>query len=66
MDEILPKHIFDAAQNLLTVSGSVAVVSVANPYFLVPVVILVLLFCLIRKVYLKTSQNLKRLEGIGE
>lgn len=66
MDEILPKHIFDASQNLLTIIGSVAVVAIANPYFLVPVVILVILYCFIQKVYLKTSQNLKRLEGIGK
>lgn len=63
---MLPKSILDASQNILSVLGSVIVAAVVNPYFLLPVVILLILFILIRKVYLKTSKNLKRLEGIGE
>lgn len=66
VDEMLPKSILDASQNILSVLGSVIVAAVVNPYFLLPVVILLILFILIRKVYLKTSKNLKRLEGIGE
>lgn len=66
VDEMLPKNIGDASQNMLTILGSIIVVAVVNPYFLVPVFILITLFILIRKAYLKTSKELIRLEGIGE
>lgn len=66
MDEFLPKAILDAMQNILSMLGSVVVVAVLNPYILFPIGVLSVLFILLQKVYLKTSKNIKRLEGIGE
>lgn len=66
VDEQLPKSILDAAQNMLSMFGLIIVTTVVNPYFLIPVLILGILFIYIQRVYLKTSKNVKRLEGVGE
>lgn len=65
-DEFLPKAMLDATQVILSMVGSIIVAATVNPYFLIPVVVLGILFIFIRKIYLKTSKNIKRLEGIGE
>lgn len=65
MDEFLPKAILDATQVILNMVGSVVVAATVNPYFLVPVAVMGVLFIFIRKVYLKTAMNVKRLEGMG-
>lgn len=66
MDEFLPKAILDATQVILSMVGSVVVAATVNPYFLIPVAVMSVLFIFVRKVYLKTAKNIKRLEGIGE
>ncbi|KAL0104958.1 hypothetical protein PUN28_016534 [Cardiocondyla obscurior] len=65
IDELLPKAILDSGQMYMLVFGSLIVTCVVNPIFLVPVVSIVGIFYWIRKVYLKTSKNIKRLEGIS-
>lgn len=65
VDENLPKSLLDAIQNILTIFGAVVVAAVVNPYFLIPVFVLTILFTFVRKVYLKTSKDVKRLDGIG-
>lgn len=64
VDELLPKAIMDASQIVLLMVGSLLVAVSVNMYFLIPIVIMGLLFWFVRKVYLKTSKNVKRLEGI--
>ncbi|XP_018045577.1 PREDICTED: multidrug resistance-associated protein 4-like [Atta colombica] len=64
IDELLPKAILDAGQMNMLMFGSLVMTCVVNPIFLVPVVIIGGIFYWIRKVYLKTSKNIKRLEGI--
>lgn len=66
MDEFLPKAILDATQVILSMVGSVVVAATVNPYFLIPVAVMSILFVLVRKVYLKTAKNIKRLEGMGK
>lgn len=66
IDEQLPKCILDATQNVLSMLGSIVLSIAVNPYLIVPVLLLSILFMLTQKVYLKTSKNLKRLEGIGK
>lgn len=56
----------DALQNVLSMLGLVTVTAVVNPYFLIPTLFLGSLFVFIQKIYLKTSNNVKRLEGVGE
>jgi ABC-type multidrug transport system fused ATPase/permease subunit len=64
IDELLPKAIMDASQIILMMAGSLVVAVSVNLYFLIPIVVMGSLFWFIRKIYLKTSKNVKRLEGI--
>lgn len=63
IDEWLPKCILDASQVLLTTIGAVVVTSVINPMVLIPLAFFFVLFIMIQRYYLKTSKNIKRLEG---
>lgn len=65
-DEFLPKAILDASQIILNMVGTIVVAGTVNPYFLIPVFVLGIFFGLIRKVFLKTAKNIKRLEGVSE
>ncbi|XP_018346781.1 PREDICTED: multidrug resistance-associated protein 4-like [Trachymyrmex septentrionalis] len=65
IDELLPKAILDAGQMNMLMFGSLIMTCVVNPIFLVPIVIISGIFYWIRKVYLKTSKNVKRLDGIS-
>lgn len=65
-DELLPKALLDAGQIILNMLGAIIVTSSVQPLFLIPVLLLGVLFMIIRKIYLKTSKNIKRLEGISK
>ncbi|KAF5275659.1 hypothetical protein FQA39_LY06771 [Lamprigera yunnana] len=64
IDELLPKVILDAGQIILMTFGSLILVTVINPYFLIPTGIIGCFFILCRMVFLRSSKNIKRLEGI--
>ncbi|XP_062563100.1 probable multidrug resistance-associated protein lethal(2)03659 [Armigeres subalbatus] len=64
MDELLPKSIMDASQSVLTIIGAMLVILIVQPFFLIPILILLMLLLYTRKIYMKTSQNNRRLEGI--
>ncbi|XP_055544991.1 ATP-binding cassette sub-family C member 4-like isoform X1 [Wyeomyia smithii] len=64
MDELLPKAILDATQAVLAIAGAMLVILVVQPFFSIPVFLLLLVLLYARKIYLKTSQNTRRLEGI--
>ncbi|XP_015596918.1 multidrug resistance-associated protein 4 isoform X2 [Cephus cinctus] len=64
VDELLPKAMLDAGQVIMMMFGSLIVTCTVNPFFLIPIVIIGGIFHWIRKVYLKTSKNIKRLEGM--
>ena len=66
IDELLPKAILDSGQILLLMSGALIVTCTVNPIFLAPAAIIGAVCILIRKVYLKTSKNIKRLEGMSK
>lgn len=65
IDELLPKAILDAGQSNMLLFGALIVTCVVNPIFLVPIVFIGGIFYWLRSVYLKTSKNIKRLEGMG-
>lgn len=46
--------------------GALVLVAIINPYFLIMVAIIGTLFLLMRHVFLKSSKNIKRLEGISK
>ncbi|XP_018575091.1 multidrug resistance-associated protein 4-like [Anoplophora glabripennis] len=64
IDELLPKVIIDAGQIMLSMAGSLVLVAVVNPQFLILVAISGVFFILLRHVFLRSSKNIKRLEGI--
>lgn len=65
IDEYLPKAILDAFQLILNILGAIVVTAYANPLFLVPIFLMSFMFIFMRRAYLKTSKNIKRLEGSG-
>lgn len=66
IDEWLPKCFLDSTQVILMALGSIVVTAVINPLFLIPIGVLFIFFTYIKRYYLKTSKNIKRLEGIAK
>ncbi|CAB0034969.1 unnamed protein product [Trichogramma brassicae] len=64
IDELLTKAMLDAGQNLLNIAGALTLTCIVNQIFLAPALIIAVICYWIRKVYLKTSKNIKRLEGM--
>lgn len=62
-DEQMPKAFLDAAQINLSMIGSLCVTIFTNVKFSVVIIVMGALFWLVRKIYLKSSTNIKRLEG---
>lgn len=66
VDEILPAVMMDVAQIFLSLLGIVVVIALVNPLFLVPTLVLAVIFYFLRVFYLKTSRDVKRIEGISK
>lgn len=64
VDDLLPKVIHEGTQNILSMLGFLMVVAFVNPYFLVAVFIVIILFFFIRKTFMATSLDLRQLDGI--
>ena len=65
MDELLPDVFLDAVQLILFCVGAVVFPAILNPWILLPATPLVIIFILIGRYYIKTSRDLRRLEGIN-
>lgn len=63
IDETLPFILVDVFQIMFAMIGAIGVLAVVNPIYLVPTVILFSIFYLLRKFYLKTSLDVKRLQA---
>ncbi|XP_046598085.1 ATP-binding cassette sub-family C member 4-like isoform X1 [Neodiprion lecontei] len=66
MDELLPNTMLEALQILTMMIGMFTIVAVVNPWMIIPIVIINGIFYVIRFYYLKTAQDIKRLEGIAK
>lgn len=66
IDEMLPKALMEALQILLVMFGILIMVSIVNPVMIGAISGAMLLFGCILKLYMRPSQDLKRLEGIGK
>lgn len=66
MDELLPRVLLDAIQTNLNMSGAIILTAVVSPMFLIPFTVVAILFLIVRNIYVHTSKNIKRLEGVGE
>lgn len=64
-DEYLSKAILDATQINLIMVGAILVTIIVNPIFAIPIFLMIIVFVFVRKVYLKSSKDIKRLEGIS-
>ncbi|XP_050295811.1 probable multidrug resistance-associated protein lethal(2)03659 [Anthonomus grandis grandis] len=65
VDEILPLTLLDTLQISLTVIAITTVVATVNVWMLLPTLIMLTIFYLIKVVFLATSRDIKRLEGIA-
>lgn len=66
IDEFLPRTLLDSIHTNLYMIGAITLTAIVNPLFLIPIVCLSLMFMIMRRIYLKTSKNLKRLESISK
>ncbi|XP_011877749.1 PREDICTED: multidrug resistance-associated protein 4-like isoform X1 [Vollenhovia emeryi] len=64
MDELLPKAMLEALQVCCVVCGILVMETILNPWMLIAIVILAVVFYFMTKFYLSTAQNVKRLEGV--
>ncbi|XP_056638683.1 ATP-binding cassette sub-family C member 4-like [Diorhabda sublineata] len=64
IDEVIPRVLLDGGQMILQMCGSLILVGVANPYAIILAIALAVMTGVLRTIYLKTSKNLKRIEGI--
>ncbi|XP_060647521.1 ATP-binding cassette sub-family C member 4 [Drosophila nasuta] len=64
IDELLPRAMMDFIQIALVMFGILIVISVVNPILIAAMLIVAVIDMLILKLYLRPSQDLKRLEGI--
>lgn len=65
-DEALPKAILDAAQVNLNMVGAILVTIFVNIKFGAVIFIMFIIFILMRKIYLRSSMNIKRFEAISK
>ncbi|XP_075896037.1 ATP-binding cassette sub-family C member 4-like isoform X2 [Nelusetta ayraudi] len=63
LDSLLPWTFVDFIQVFLQVVGVIAVATVIIPWILVPIVPLLAVFLLLRRYFLRTSRDIKRLES---
>lgn len=64
IDEMLPATMFDFFQCLLMIVGSIAITGYVFPYLLLALPPLFVIFIFMRRYYLATSRQIKRLESI--
>ncbi|XP_036142954.1 multidrug resistance-associated protein 4 isoform X2 [Monomorium pharaonis] len=64
MDEMLPRVMLEALQMICLVCSVMIMEVILNPWMLLIVMVLIVLFFFATKFYLSTSQNVKRLEGV--
>lgn len=66
VDEHLPTVMISVISTFLSMFGILALVATVNPIFLIPTAVLAVIFYFLRIFYLKTSVDLKRIEGISK
>lgn len=64
IDEVMPRVMMDAVQIILVMCGILVVVLIVNPPMIIALLCCIVLFGIIVKLYMRPSQDLKRLEGI--
>ncbi|KAL9954314.1 hypothetical protein ACROYT_G041835 [Oculina patagonica] len=65
MDELLPDVFLEAVEIVLYCIGAVVLPSILNPWIILPATPLMVLFMWFGRYYLRTSRDLRRLEGVN-
>ncbi|XP_060872658.1 probable multidrug resistance-associated protein lethal(2)03659 isoform X2 [Metopolophium dirhodum] len=65
IDETLPPIFIDVVQIGLMVVGILIVVGIVNYYLIPPTLVIIIIFLKMRKMYMTTTRNVKRLEGVA-
>ncbi|CAG9817707.1 unnamed protein product [Phaedon cochleariae] len=63
IDEGMPRMLLETGRTLLQILGSIVLVLYVNPYSFILLFFLSGIFVFMRRIYLKSSKNIKRLEG---
>lgn len=66
VDELLPTVMITVITSFLSMFGIISVVAMVNAIYILPTVVLAFIFYLLRIFYLKTSMDVKRIEGISK
>ncbi|CAF4182595.1 unnamed protein product [Rotaria sp. Silwood2] len=64
LDDLLPLTLIDTMQNLVMILGSVVIIGIINPWVLLILVPMVPAFWWLRRFYMCSSRQLKRLESV--
>ncbi|XP_022166683.1 probable multidrug resistance-associated protein lethal(2)03659 [Myzus persicae] len=64
IDEMLPSVLINCIQIGLVAFGIITTVGIVNPYLALPTFVLIILFLKIRTIFMTTTRNVKRLEGV--
>ncbi|XP_023331666.1 multidrug resistance-associated protein 4 [Eurytemora carolleeae] len=65
MDELLPPAFFDAFTIFLNILGIMAVIFAVRPWVILPTLLLGIIFILLRRFYMRSARDIKRIEGIA-
>lgn len=66
VDEILPSVMIDVIQIFLQLFGIIIVIAIVNYYFIIPTLIVGIIFYYLRSYYLSSSRNIKRIEATSK
>ncbi|XP_046619154.1 ATP-binding cassette subfamily C member 4-like isoform X1 [Neodiprion virginianus] len=64
MDELLPRTMLEAFQIFMYMIGILVMIAIVNTWLILPIILMSGIFYVIRSYYLKTAQNIKRLECV--
>lgn len=65
MDRFIPNVMLEVIKISIILLSVIIICTIANPWLLLPIVVVGWIFYLLKRVYLKTSRDVKRLEGIS-
>ncbi|XP_022228038.2 LOW QUALITY PROTEIN: probable multidrug resistance-associated protein lethal(2)03659 [Drosophila obscura] len=65
VDEVLPAVMLDCVQIFLTIAGIICVLCITNPWYLLNTFLMFLASHFLRRFYLSTSRDVKRLEAVA-
>lgn len=62
----MSRTLTETVQIFSLMTGIAVIVSIVNRLMLVPILVIVVLFCIAQKIYMATVQQIKRLETAGK